>query len=153
VASQEYLEKATFLAGIHYGSRRLSAAAKQLAPTASGTDIFGGLWHVQTLCESSPSGSPNVQTKTIWVFSDMINETREFPMPTLLDIGPERMLEQAKAHGLVVPLPHYRIHIYGASTVGLTPHAWMTIKRFWEMYFAAAGAELLTYSAECDVQR
>lgn len=83
----------------------------------------------------------------------MRNETKEFPMPEMLEIGPERLLERAKARGLVVPLPHYKIHAYGVSTTGLTPQAWRTIKRFWELYFVAAGAELMTYSAECEVQR
>ena len=83
----------------------------------------------------------------------MMNETREFPMPELLDMGPERMLERAKANGLLVPLANYKIHVYGASTTGLAPQSWMTIRRFWEMYLAAAGAELVIYSAECDVQR
>ena len=83
----------------------------------------------------------------------MMNETREFPMPELLDIGPERMFERVKANGLLVPLPRYKIYVYGASTVGLTPRSWGTGKRFWEIYFAAAGAELVTYSAECEVER
>jgi len=63
---------------------------------------------------------------------------------------PERMVERAKAKGLLVPLSHYKIYVYGASTLGLTPRSWGTIKRFWEMYFAAAGAELISYSEECN---
>jgi hypothetical protein len=129
------------------------AKSVDLAPTASSTDIFGGLWHLKTLFESVPRGSSNAPSKTVWIFSDMMNETRGFPMPKLLDIGPERMLERAKANGLLVPLPRYQIHIYGASTAGLTPHDWMSIRRFWEMYFAAAGATLVSYSTECDAER
>jgi len=71
----------------------------------------------------------------------------------LLAIGPEPMFERAKAKGLVVPLPHYKIYVYGASTAGLTPRSWGTIRRFWELYFAAAGAELVVYSTECEVER
>ena len=82
----------------------------------------------------------------------MMNETHEFPMPQLIELGPERMLERAKANGLLVPLPRHKIYVYGASFAGLTPHSFLTIKRFWEAYFAAAGAELVTYSTECDVQ-
>ncbi|MFZ1005912.1 MAG: hypothetical protein WAN65_03690 [Candidatus Sulfotelmatobacter sp.] len=123
-----------------------------LTPTASGTDIFGGLWHAKTLFEPVPE-TPDGAGKTIWILSDMMNETREFPMPRLLDIGPERMLERAKMNGLVVPLSGYRIHVYGASTAGLTPRAWMTIKRFWELYFSATGAELVTYSITCELER
>jgi hypothetical protein len=124
-----------------------------LEPTAPGTDIFGGLWHMKSLFESVPRGSPKATSKTVWILSDMMNETPEFPMPKLLEIGPERMLERAKANGLVVPLPRYEIRIYGASTAGLTPRSWATIRRFWEMYFVAAGTTLVSYSTECDAER
>jgi hypothetical protein len=124
-----------------------------LAPKASGTDIFGGLWHMKSLFESVSRGSPNAPSKTVWILSDMMNETPEFPMPKLIEIGPERMFERVKANGLVVPLLRYEIRIYGASTAGLTPRSWATIRRFWEMYFVAAGARLVSYSTECDAQR
>jgi hypothetical protein len=130
------------------------AKSASVAPTASSTDIFGGLWHMKALFEASPLAGPSsTSPKTVWIFSDMMNETRDFPMPQLIEIGPERMLERAKANRLLVPLEHYKIYVYGASPVGLTPHSWLTVKRFWEMYFAAAGAELVIYSTECDVQR
>lgn len=126
-----------------------------LAPNANGTDIIGALWRFKVLFESLPASSSlgDLPTRTFWIFSDMLNETTEFPMPRLVEIGPERMLERAKVSGFLVPLPRYRIYIYGASTAGLAPRAWTTVKRFWELYFAAAGAELITYSAECDVHR
>jgi hypothetical protein len=74
-------------------------------------------------------------------------------MPALLTNGAEKMLEQAKSNGLLVPLKGYKVYVYGATPSGLTPQAWLTIKDFWTMYFAAAGAELVSYSAEFDVQR
>src|SRR5882724_644789 len=120
-----------------------------ISPAASGTDIFGALWHFKTLFES---GSRET-SKTIWIFSDMMNETREFPMPTLLTNGAEKMLEQVKSNGLLVPLKGYKVYVYGATPSGLTPQAWLTIKDFWTLYFQAAGAELVTYSAECEVER
>jgi hypothetical protein len=83
----------------------------------------------------------------------MMNETKDFSMPQLLEIGPDRMLERAKANGLLVPMERYKIYVYGASPAGLTPRSWMTMKRFWAMYFEAVGAELAIYSTECDVQR
>ena len=45
--------------------------------------------------------SPEVP-KVIWTFSDMVNETPELPMPELRELGPERMLERARANGLLV---------------------------------------------------
>jgi hypothetical protein len=130
------------------------AKSAGLAPTAQGTDIFGGLWHLKDAFESARQvHSSGEGAKSIWIFSDMMNETKEFPMPELLGIGPERMLERAKASGLLVPLAHYTVHIYGASPAGLTPRSWMTIRRFWEIYFAAAGADLVTYSIASEVER
>ena len=65
------------------------------------------------------------QTKKVWILSDMMNEAPERPMPKLLEMGPERMFERAKANGLVVPLPRYEIRIYGASTPDvLRVHGW-----------------------------
>ena len=128
--------------------------SSSMAPAASGTDIFGSLWRMKALFESnSTSDVSRSVTKTIWIFSDMMNETKEFPMPELLEMGPDRMLEQAKANGLLVPLNGYKIYIYGASTSGLTPQAWSALKTFWVKYFSGTGAELVSYSAECDVQR
>src|SRR5260370_40577810 len=50
-----------------------------MAPVASKTDIVGGLWRMKALLESGPkpATSPSL-TKTIWIFSDMMNETKEF---------------------------------------------------------------------------
>jgi len=121
---------------------------------ASGTDIISGLWHLKALFESAPkSDTSHALPKTIWIFSDMMNETQDFPMPTLIAIGPEQMLERVKANGLLVPMNGYKIYVYGASPSSLTPQSWIAIRRFWVMYFAAAGAELVAYSAECDLQR
>jgi len=41
--------------------------------------------------------------------SDMMNETQDFPMATLIAIGSEQMLERAKANGLLVPMNGYKI--------------------------------------------
>jgi len=68
-------------------------------------------------------------------------------------LGSERMLERAKANGLVVPLHGYRIHVLGAAPAGLNPHTWNTVKAFWTLYFPEAGAELVTYSLECLINR
>jgi hypothetical protein len=130
------------------------AKSSGIAPVAAGTDIIGGLWHMKALFESGANANDSSgPTRTIWIFSDMMNETASFPMPALLGMGPERMLERAKADGLLVPLTGYAIYIQGASPSGLSPQAWRTVKRFWELYFDAAGARVISYSTECDVAR
>ena len=83
----------------------------------------------------------------------MLNETKTFPMPELLAMGPEQMLERAKVDGLLVPLRGYKVFVSGASTRGLTLRHGGAVKKFWTIYFGAAGAELVKYSAECDSAR
>jgi hypothetical protein len=147
-----------FTSDLTRARRELASAFEKksadLSPAAAGTDILGGLSRFKALFESeTPSGASREPSKTIWILSDMMNETRSFPMPALLTNGPEKMLERAKAKGLLMPLKGYRIHVYGASLNGLTPQAWLVLKSFWNLYFKAAGAELVSYSAECAVGR
>jgi hypothetical protein len=150
--------RGVFTDDLNRARRQLAATFEQkasgLSPVASGTDIVGALWRFKALFESAPkSVTTQKLPKTIWIFSDMMHETQNFQMPTLLALGPEKMLERAKANGLVVPLNGYKIFVYGATPNGLTPQAWLIVRNFWAMYFQAAGADLVTYSAECDVQR
>jgi hypothetical protein len=133
---------------------RFEVKSSGMAPVASGTDIIGGLWRLKALFESSPgSDTSHVLPKTIWIFSDMMNETKEFPMPALIEMGPDKMLDRARANGLLVPLNGYKVCVYGASTSGVTPQAWAAIRKFWAMYFSVVGAELATYSAEGALHR
>jgi hypothetical protein len=83
----------------------------------------------------------------------MLNETKAFPMPELIANGPDRILERAKALGLLVPLNGYKVYVYGASPAGFTPQLWTIVKRFWTRYFSAAEADLVSYSIECDLRR
>jgi hypothetical protein len=115
--------------------------------------IIGGLWYLKALFESDSKNMRPPKEKTIWIFSDMVNETRDFQMPDLIKIGPDRMLERIRTNGSVVPLNGYKVFVLGASASALTSQQWSTIKKFWEIYFKMAGAELLVYSAEGDVER
>lgn len=56
-----------------------AAKSSGMAPTASGTNIFGGLWYMKTLFDSRvESDNSRGAPKTIWIFSDMMNETKAF---------------------------------------------------------------------------
>ena len=129
------------------------AKSAGLTPTAAGTDIIGGLWQLKALLESGSMSTSNTVSKTIWIFSDMMNESANFNMPALLPAGPEKMIEQVKANDLIVPLAGYRIYVIGASPAGLRPKAWSVLRTFWTLYFRKAGADLVSYSAECATQR
>lgn len=136
----------------HQLAASFEAKAAQLSPAAAGTDIFGGLWQLKALLESGAAQSTSV-TKSIWIVSDMMNESANFQMPALLPSGPDRMLAMARSNGLIVPLHGYKVHVIGASPAGLSPQAWNSLKAFWTIYFREAGADLVTYSAECNVDR
>lgn len=109
--------------------------------------IFGALWRIKALFESG-NGNASSASKDVYVFSDMMNETKEFPMPELVELGAQQMLDRARTEGLLVPLKSYSVHVCGASTTGMSPKEWITVKEFWTAYLATAGADLISYSAE-----
>lgn len=136
--------------------RQLAASfetnASALAPIAGGTDIFGALWRLKALMDSDTQVRSDA-TREIWIFSDMINETPTLMMPALVAVGPHKMLEQAKANGLLVPLQGYKVHVCGASMRGLSPQAWNIVKAFWRAYFQAGGATLVSYTPSATADR
>ena len=147
-----------FTDDLNRARQQLASAFEQkssgMGPLAPNTDIFGALWRVKVLFESEAEPKQTASaSRTIWIFSDMVNETRDFSIRELADLGAERMLEEAKAAGLVVPLKGYRICIYGASMNGLSPKGWNTIREFWTNYFRASGAVLISYSADTNIER
>jgi hypothetical protein len=150
--------RGAFTDGLRRARAQLALAfghkSAEMAPAASNTDIFGALWRLQIVLESeSRTNGSRPVSKSIWIFSDMINDTKAFPMPDMIKLGPQLMLERARAEGLVVPLRGYQVRVYGASTSGMIPQTWITVKRFWTMYFVSSGATLVSYSSECDLGR
>jgi hypothetical protein len=137
----------------HQLAANFEAKSAGLTPTAAGTDIIGGLWQLKALLESGSRGKSDTVSKTIWIFSDMMNESASLNMPALLPAGPEKTIERVKANGLMVPLSGYRVYVVGASPAGLSPQAWNALRTFWALYFREAGTELVSYSAECGVER
>jgi len=137
----------------HQLARNFEIKSSEMVAQSAGTDIIGGLWHMKTVFESQPATGRPQTSKTIWIFSDMINETQTFPLPGLLELGPERILARIRSKGLLVPLKGYKIHVRGASSSGLSPRAWIAIREFWKMYFSECGAEMVSYSTEVGSQR
>jgi hypothetical protein len=137
----------------HQLAATFEAKSAGLSATAAGTDIIGGLWQLRALLESGSKGNSDTFSKTIWISSDMMNESPNFNMLALLPAGPKKMIERVKANGLIVPLAGYRIYVIGASPAGLSPQTWNALRTFWTMYFREAGAKLVSYSAECSVER
>jgi hypothetical protein len=135
----------------HQLAASFASKSASLTPISAGTDIIGALWHMKAMMESGSENNGSAQ-REIWILSDMMNETAALPMPAMLALGPDKMIEQVKANGLLVPLKGYKIHIVGASMRGLTPQAWNTLKAFWTDYFHDSRAEIVTYSTEIDLR-
>lgn len=142
-----------FTDDLNRARRQLASAfetkSSTMSPVSSGTDIFGALWHFKALVESQ-AGSASAPSKEVWIFSDMMNETKEFPMPELVGFGPQQMLERAKSEGLLVQMKGYEVHVCGASMAGMSAKEWTVVKEFWANYFSEARAELTSYSADVD---
>jgi hypothetical protein len=126
------------------------AKAAGLSPSAMGTDLFGVLARANAAFESVPDSAHLV--RDLYLFTDGVNES-SFNMPALLPTGVDNMMRVARTNRLIVPLAGVRVYVYGASTAGLTPEAWSTIRSFWTAYFEAAGAKLVVYSTETSVVR
>jgi len=94
------------------------ATASGMGPVAAGTDIIGGLWHMKAIFELSANGEDSCGSmQTIWIFSDMMNETAGFPYACV------------------------------------TRNRARTNDRTRDLHVAASGAELLSYSADCNPVR
>ncbi len=122
-----------------------------ITPNSNATDIIGGLWRTKAAFDAASASAK--LPKDIYIFTDGINHTGAFNMPALIPTGADNMLIFARNNNMLVPLAGYRVHVYGASTLGLSPFAWNTIKSFWTAYFRAAGAELVIYSSEANIER
>ena len=124
-----------------------------MVPSAKGTDIFGALWRLKIIFDSNTNEESDAIQRTVWIFSDMQNETRTFPMPEHISTGSESLLQDAKARGLVIPLKGYSIRVCGVPTMGLMPTDWIMVRKFWRRYFSVAGTALVSYETHCDVNR
>lgn len=123
-----------------------ASKSPKLAPNASGTDIIGALWRMKAILESGDYAGP--VNREIWIWSDMMNDTPTLTMPKLIALGSDELLETARQRELIVPLLGYKVRVFGASTRGLSPQEWKTVKAFWRDYFRAARAELVNYSVD-----
>lgn len=89
----------------------------------------------------------------MWIFSDMQNDTKEFPMPELIELDAQRMIEKAKSERCLVPLRGYQVHVCGVSTAVMSPRNWVTVKEFWRRFFTTVGVKLESFSADVDCRR
>jgi hypothetical protein len=82
-----------------------------VANPRAGTDLTGGSRQLKALLESGSKGNSDNVSKTVWILSDMMNESANPNMPALLSAGPEKMIERVRTNGMMVPLAGYRVYV------------------------------------------
>jgi hypothetical protein len=109
--------------------------------------VFGGLALAKRAIDEGLGGpTPMRRATDVYVIMDMLLEGPDVDMRKLLGNGPEHMLDHVVAAGLLVPLDGLRLHFFGAVPARLTREERMQLLRFWRMYLASTGAELVTFS-------
>lgn len=111
------------------------------AETARRTAIIDGLLQAQDLLGGQPG--------TICIVSDMVEDSDLARFETLTDEAIPTLLDTLGSR-----MPSYpaetQVHVAGLSAAGaqLEPTQVLTIRRFWEAFFAEAGAQLIEYGPE-----
>lgn len=101
----------------------------------NGTDILSTLHDVAEQVRPYPD-----RRTTLYLFSDMLQSTREMEMEDLRDMPPSNWVSEMKARGRLPDLSGVCVFVVGAR---VDTEAGQRVKAFWEEYFKATGATLL----------
>ncbi|PYP86013.1 MAG: hypothetical protein DMG65_19710 [Candidatus Angelobacter sp. Gp1-AA117] len=136
----------------HFGER-LQAARRELVrtwkkrsqnllPAFPFTDIFGVLFVASQTFEQSPESS----RKVLIILSDMRHHTPDVDLesPRLV---PEFEKFQKKGKLMLPNLKGVEVYVLGVDGTGKEIAYWLSLEKFWNGYFAAAGATLKSYTA------
>jgi hypothetical protein len=110
-------------------------------PEAPGTDIHGAL----LLAGRVFAAYPEARSRSLVVFSDMIERTDRLNVVRLAEDEQAASLEAMAADGLLADLEGVTVYVVGAGVqagTDLPADRIRSIERFWHAYFARAGAEL-----------
>ncbi|HYF79942.1 MAG TPA: hypothetical protein VD973_22755 [Symbiobacteriaceae bacterium] len=109
--------------------------------SARRTAIIDGLLQAQDLLGGQPG--------TICIISDMVEDSDLARFEALTDEAIPTLLETIGSRKPAFPAGT-KVHVAGLSAAGnyLEPARVLTIRRFWEAFFAEAGAELIGYGPE-----
>ncbi|MDF2626697.1 MAG: hypothetical protein K0R39_528 [Symbiobacteriaceae bacterium] len=108
---------------------------------ALGTAIIDGLLQARDLLGGQPG--------TICIISDMVEDSDLARFETLADNEIPTLMESLGTRRPTYPAGT-RVHVAGLSAAGghIEPAQVLTIRRFWETFFAEAGAQLVEYGPE-----
>jgi hypothetical protein len=109
-----------------------------------GTDLIGLACVAADLLEGATD-------KTLVIDTDAMNDRRPYQLRflDLDDASVHRMVEKIRAEGRLCDLTGVQVEMYGVGigtgTAGLSPAQLAGVRRFWEAFFEATGAELVVY--------
>ena len=135
---------------------RLSAARNQLVsawkvrsarlnPDFQHTDILGLL----RLAGQIFAQEPNNTARTLIVFSDMRQSTKELNLESSLSVPSKTAVEVQPVS--VAGLKNVQVFVLGVDGAGRTAAYWQALQMFWKEYFRNAEAGLQQYSALRDL--
>jgi hypothetical protein len=119
--------------------QRWRTLARDLRPSATGSDVLGALARAATEFEELPKAE-----RSLVILSDM----RQVGRGLNLAKGQvaSRSLKELEARRLIAPLAGVRVWMLGVHTSGLDIVEWQGLKKFWTEYFRQAGADVRLFS-------
>lgn len=97
---------------------------------------------------------PENSVDYLFIFSDMLENSRELPYSTFLRRSNESLMSDVRDNGLVPHLTGAEVSVFGfgrahnASRLSLSSKERQKLRRFWETYFKAGGAASVSISEE-----
>ena len=143
-----------------YFNERLSSARQQLVmawqkrseqvePRFSHTDILGALLLASQVFRQLPEGRRN----TLFIFSDMRQDTKDLNLDSALAWKRDAVLAEARRGGASADLENVDVYVLGVVSASSDFQRWSGLKTFWLNYFDIAGAHLKSYSALRELPR
>jgi hypothetical protein len=116
--------------------------SKSIRPDAPSSDIFGAIALASQILQNNKNTS-----KLLIILSDMRQNALnfDFERPPVIDIS---LLERTEKKGLIPDLKGVKVFVFGVHAIGKSAVYWESIRRYWQMYFKKAGADLITFTME-----
>lgn len=117
-------------------------AQKALKTDSQKSDIFGVLMRASFLIESGRPMKPY-----LILLSDMRHVSREYNFESMARIDAP-LIHKLEKDELVAPLAGVKVWALGVHAAGVSDSYWMSLKKFWQIYFKRSGAELKAFSPD-----
>ena len=116
--------------------------AQAIKPVYARTDILGAL---ASLPYRSNLGAVALR---IYIFSDLQQDTPQLDLEHAPSISVVPAIARLKRANAIPHLTGAKIYAVGVDPVGKSAHYYAQLREFWSAYFAAAGADLRTFSLD-----